>query len=119
MDEYPNKVYLGIVEGDFKQRFYNHCMSINNKVHSTNNTVQICFGSKEEAQDNPITEMVRNQICTSLFKHVQEMSVVSASFCLKFLITPIQTNWLMKDQRLFQSTPVAGYKYSLNIFCPG
>ena len=39
---------------------------------------QICLESKEEAQDNAITKMVHNQICTSLFKYFQEMSVVSA-----------------------------------------
>ena len=30
VDVYPNKVYLGTAEGDFKQRFYNHWMSFNN-----------------------------------------------------------------------------------------
>ena len=35
VDKYPNKVCLGIAEGDFKQRFYNHRMSFNNKGHST------------------------------------------------------------------------------------
>ena len=75
---YPNKVYLGSA-GDFKQRFYNHRMSFNNEGHiHRHNTFQICLGNKEEAQDNAITKMVHNQICTSLFKHFQEMSGVSA-----------------------------------------
>ena len=67
---YPNKVYLGTAEGDFKQRFYNHRTSFNNKGHShRHNTLQICLRSKEEAQDGAITEMVNTQICTSLFKY--------------------------------------------------
>ena len=36
---YPNKVYLGTAEGDFKQRFYNHRMSFNNEGHSTDTTL--------------------------------------------------------------------------------
>ena len=39
VDGYPNKVYLGTVEGDFKQRFYNHQMSFNNEGHSTDTTL--------------------------------------------------------------------------------
>ena len=35
VDGYPNKVYLGTAESDFKQRFYNHRMSFNNEGHST------------------------------------------------------------------------------------
>ena len=35
VEGYPNKVYLGAVDGDFKQRFYNHRMSYNNDGHST------------------------------------------------------------------------------------
>ena len=36
---YPNKVYLGTKEGDFKQPFYNHRMSFNNEGHSTDATL--------------------------------------------------------------------------------
>ena len=35
---YPNKVYLGSAEGDFK-RFYNHRMSFNNEGYSTDTTL--------------------------------------------------------------------------------
>ena len=35
VDHYPNKVYLGTAESDFKQSFYNHHMSFNNEGHST------------------------------------------------------------------------------------
>ena len=38
VDRYPNKVYLGAA-GDFKQHFYNHQMSFNNKGHSTDTTL--------------------------------------------------------------------------------
>ena len=72
-----NQVYTDTAEADFKQRFYNHRLSFNNKGYSTDNNFQTCLGNKE-VQDNPITEMVHNQICTSLFKHLHEMSVVSA-----------------------------------------
>ena len=40
---YPNKVYLGTAEGDFKQRFYNHQMSFNNEGHSTDTTFSKCI----------------------------------------------------------------------------
>ena len=43
-----------------------------------NNTFQICWGNEEEIQDYAISEMVHNQICASLFKYFQEMSVASA-----------------------------------------
>ena len=33
------------------------------------------MGNKGEVQDNAITEMFHKKICTSLFKHFQEMSV--------------------------------------------
>ena len=39
IDGYPNEVYLGTTEGDFKQRFYNHRMSFNNEDHSTDTTL--------------------------------------------------------------------------------
>ena len=39
VDGYPNKVYLGTAEGDFKQRFYNHRMSFNDEGHSTDTTL--------------------------------------------------------------------------------
>ena len=70
---YPNKICLGATEGNFKQRFYNKRMSFNNE--GRHNTFQIC---KEETRDNVFTKMVHHQICTSLFKYFQEMSVVSA-----------------------------------------
>ena len=73
---YPNKVYLGSAS-NFKQHFYNHQMSFNNEGHSTD-TFQICLGSKKKVQDNAITKTVHNQICTSLFQYIQEMSVVFA-----------------------------------------
>ena len=38
-DGYPNKVYLGTGESDFKLRFYNHRMSFNNEGHSTDTTL--------------------------------------------------------------------------------
>ena len=75
VDGYPNKVYLDTAQDDFQQRFYYHRMSFNNEEHST---FQICLENKGEVQDNAITEMVHKQIHTSLFKHFQEMSVVSA-----------------------------------------
>ena len=75
---------------------------------------QICLGSKEEAEDNAITNMVHNQICTSLFKYLQEMSVVSARK-LKFLITPTRMNCLLKDQSLFQSAATLTSSYCLII----
>ena len=56
VDGYPNKVYLGTVEGDFKQRFYNHQMSFNNEGHSRHNTAQICLGNKGEVQDTAINK---------------------------------------------------------------
>ena len=77
-DGYLNKVYLGNAECDFKHSFYNPRMSFNNEGYSTHNTFQICLGNKEEVQDKGITEMVHNQICTSLFKHFQKIPVVSA-----------------------------------------
>ena len=39
VDCYPNRVYLGTGEGDFKERFYNHQMSINNEGRSTDTTL--------------------------------------------------------------------------------
>ena len=39
VDEYPNKVYLGTAEVDFKQRFYKHRMSFNNEGYSTDTTL--------------------------------------------------------------------------------
>ena len=36
---YPNKVYSGTAEGDFKKRFYNHRMSFNNEGHSKDTTL--------------------------------------------------------------------------------
>ena len=73
VDGYPNKVYLFTEEGDFNQRLYKQGGPLHR--HST---FQISLGNKEEAQDNAITEMVLNQICTSLLKYFQEMPVVSA-----------------------------------------
>ena len=32
---YPNKVFLGTAESDFKKRFYNYRMSLNNEGQST------------------------------------------------------------------------------------
>ena len=39
VDRYHNKVYLGTAEGDFKQRFCNHGMSLNKEGHSTDTTL--------------------------------------------------------------------------------
>ena len=38
-DRYPNKVYLGTTQGNFKQGFYNHRMSFNSEGHSTDTTI--------------------------------------------------------------------------------
>ena len=81
VDGYPNKVYLGNAEGDYKERFYSNRMSFKNEGYSTDATHSKYVWEvkkKEEAQDYAIIEMVNNQICTSLFKYFQEMSVVSA-----------------------------------------
>ena len=45
---YPNKVYLGITEVDFKQRFYKHRMSFNNDDYSTNTTLSKYVWEKEK-----------------------------------------------------------------------
>ena len=39
VDCYPNRVYLGTGEGDFKECFYNHQMSINNGGRLTDTTL--------------------------------------------------------------------------------
>ena len=80
----------------------------------SHNTFQIRLESKEETQDNAITEMVHNQICTSLFKYFQEMSVVSARK-MKFLITQIRINCLIKDHSLFERAATLTSFYSLII----
>ena len=79
VDGYPNKVYLGTVEGDFKQRFYNYQMSFNKEGHSTDTTLpKYVLELKEKFKIRPSIKTVHNQIRTSLFKHFQEMSVVPA-----------------------------------------
>ena len=45
---YPNKVYLGIAEGDFKQHFYNHRMSFNNDGYSTDTALSKYVWEKEK-----------------------------------------------------------------------
>ena len=100
VDGYPSKFYLGTAEGDFKQRFYNHRMSFNNEGCSRETRLSKYVSEiKEEVQENAITQMVHHQICISVLKHFQDMSVVSAR-----KMTPIQTNCLIKDQILIQST---------------
>ena len=51
-----------------------------------------CLGSKEEAQDNAIPDMVPNQICTSLIYVCKKN--------LKLLITPIRINCFSKRSEL-------------------
>ena len=84
VDGYPNEVYLGTAEGDFKQRFYNHWMSFNNEGHSTDTTIPKYVWEGEKK----LIEMVHNQLFTSLFKYFQKISGVCKKK-LKFLITPV------------------------------
>ena len=36
---FPKRVYLGVAEGDWKQRFYNHKKSIKNKSYKNDTTI--------------------------------------------------------------------------------
>ena len=38
VEGYPNKIYLAIAEGDFKQRFYNQWIQSSNEAHSRDTT---------------------------------------------------------------------------------
>ena len=50
----PNKVYLGIVEGDFKKRFYNHRKSFNNESSANNTTLsKYTWELKEKSNSSP------------------------------------------------------------------
>ena len=43
VDGYLNKVYLGTAGDSFKQRFYNHRMSLNNEDYSTDTIKKLIF----------------------------------------------------------------------------
>ena len=54
VDVYPNNVYLGTEEGDFKQRFYNHRLSLNSESHSTDTTLpKFIWGTKKKFKIRP------------------------------------------------------------------
>ena len=54
VDVYPNNVYLGTEEGDFKQRFYNHRPSLNIESYSTDTTLpKFIWGSKNKFKIMP------------------------------------------------------------------
>ena len=79
VEGYPDKVYVGTPEGDFKHRFYNHRISFNNEDHSTDTTLsKYVVGIKKKFKIKPLlNEMAHNQICANLSKHFQEMSIKS------------------------------------------
>ena len=44
---FPKQVYLGVVEGDWKQRFYNHKKSTKSKSYRNDTTFQAIYGTLE------------------------------------------------------------------------
>ena len=55
VEAYPDKVYVGTPEGDFKHRFYNHRISFNNEDHSTDTTLsKYVVGIKKKFKIKPL-----------------------------------------------------------------
>ena len=117
LDWYPNKVYLGTAEGDFKQRFYNHRMPFNNEDHSTDTTLsKYVWVIKKKFKISPSLKWF-------IIKSVPAYSNISRNFScickksLNFSITPIQINCLIKEQSLFQSdaTLISFYCQIINL----
>ena len=112
---YPNKVYLGPTEVDFKQRFYNHRMVFNNEDHSTDTTLsKHVWKIKGKLKIMPSLKW-------SVIKSVPTYSNIPRNVScvckknLKFLIISTQMNCLINDQSLFQSAATLTSFYCLII----
>ena len=98
---YPNKVYLGSAEGDFKQRFYNHRMSFNNEGYYTDTALsKYIWEIKRKLKIMPSLKwfIIKSvPAYSNIFKNVSCVCKKN----LKSLITPTEMNCLIKDQSLF------------------
>ena len=52
----PNKLYLGIAEGDFKKRFYNHRKSFNNGASANDITLSKYIWELKKNHDDPLAK---------------------------------------------------------------
>ena len=108
VDGYPKKVYLGNVEDDLKHGFYNHRISFNNEGRSTDTTLSKYVWKVKK----------KINIMPSMYQPIQIFPRNASCVCkknLKFLITSIQINCLIKSQSLFQSTTTLTSFYCLVI----
>ena len=55
---FPKRVYLGVAEGDWKQRFYNHKKSIKNKSYRNDSTLSSYLWDLREKQHFSNVNMV-------------------------------------------------------------
>ena len=79
VDGYPNKVFLGTAEGNFKQYCYNHWTSFNIKCHSTDTTLsKYVWEIKEKFKIMPSLKW-------SIIKSIQAYSNISkkCQLCLQ------------------------------------
>ena len=96
---YPNKVSLRTA-GGVKQRFYKHQISFNNECHSTDTTFsKYVWEVKKKLKIMPSLRWY-------IIESVPAYSNISkkCQLCLQEKFeTPTRTNYLIKDQSLFQS----------------
>ena len=55
---FPKRVYLGVAEGDWKQRFYNHKKSIKNKSYRNDTTLSSYLWDLREKHVNKLMQII-------------------------------------------------------------
>ena len=74
----PDKVYLGIAEGDFKKRYYNHTKSFRNKRYTNDTSLsKYIWEIKKKHKENPSLKW-------SIVKNVPAYSNITKK-CLLFI----------------------------------
>ena len=74
---FPNKVYLGTAQGEFKKQFHNHKSSFKNE--SKNNDIILAkyvWDLKLKHKCDACIEMAHFKICGTIFEHYKEVQIM-------------------------------------------
>ena len=108
----PRKIYLGLAEGKWKKRYYNHKKSFNHKRYSHETTLSSYVWHLKETLD--VTPNLKWSVvrCTTCCSNISKKCLLCLYEKLVIIIYPRQYKLLSKGRELFCKCRL-GNKYLL------
>ena len=83
----PDKVYIGLTEGEWKKRYYNHTQSFRTKRYANSTTLSsYVWDLKAKKMEEPNLKWSILKSAPALLQHLQKLSVVLARKASDYII---------------------------------